>query len=165
MTTPINRETLREALRQTGNDRPFRGAHNDQYLDLQLDLWCAGLRAFVDEYSKRFGEMLDPFAWLPVSPLKAKAFFQIDTLNLSPEMKIAVWRILLGSEIRALETVFRPEEEKTDLCLVLRPPYADAGAYETYQSDKPDDIRLIRHLGTIRVNNRLELQGYYAFAS
>ena len=45
----------------------------------------------------------DLFGLVETNPTKAAAFFQPDTLQASREMKLMVWRILLGCEIQGIE--------------------------------------------------------------
>lgn len=147
---------LREALTHAGFGREL-GLPGGADL---LDRWDRGLAAFTQHYERRFRETVDPFAWWARNRIKAQAFFQPDTLSLSAEMKAAVWRVLLGSDIKSVELRFSPEDGESNLRLVLRSPYGDV---EEYQSNYPDDVKLLRHLGTVSVDGRLEFQGYHAF--
>src|SRR5437899_13098459 len=97
MSATIDRTQVKKAIEDAGESWLFSywGADSERHLD--------GVRAqlteFLDEYERRFGERPDPFTLLQTDPYKGKAFFQNDTFMVSVEMKILIWRILLGGEI------------------------------------------------------------------
>ena len=154
----IDREKLKEAITRTGRGRELSitGA------DAVLDRWQISLDAFVTYYANRFNETVNPFDWWQANPTKARAFFEPDTLSLSAEMKAAVWRILLGFDIRKVELVYQASAPSL-VRLELSAPH-DSGT-ETFESTAPEDAKLLRHLGSIRVNGQFQLQGYHAFAT
>jgi hypothetical protein len=151
------RERLRGALQQTGGAWIFPFWAEDA--NANLDRLAADLEDFAQQYKQRFGERPDPFALLEENPLKGAAFFQIDTLLLSADMKIMVWRILLGCEIARVEFRYHAGAEPA-LLVVLQPPYGQR--QERYEGQKAADFRVLRHFGTTGVNGKLFLQGYYA---
>lgn len=156
MSNDIRPDDLRDALVKAGLGRELEYPGGAEL----LDRWARGMTDFIEYYHRRFGDTVNPFAWWESNPVKARAYFEPDTLSLSPEMKTAVWRILLGSDIRTVEMRFTPEEAVSHLRLVLRSPH---GEVEEYTSSQPNDLKLVRHLGTVSVGGRLEFQGYHAF--
>lgn len=154
----ITTDVLREILKQT-RARKLLDAPGWEPV---LEQWAGGLNRFVKEYGLRFPDNpADPIKFFHSAPTKAAAFFELDTLRSSTEMKIAVWLILQGWEIDRVEVDVR-RRQSSMVRLVLRAPYGDEET--TYESDDPEDIRLIRHFGTITINNQPEFQGYHAFA-
>src|SRR5436305_10821813 len=97
---PPDRAALRDALVRAGEGWVFQFWGDRS--DAELDRLIGELGRFADEYDLRYGERPDPFGLLTANPVKGAAFFQIDTLRLTPEMQCAVWRILLGADIRSL---------------------------------------------------------------
>jgi hypothetical protein len=159
MSKASERLRIKQALEQTGNSWLFRfwGEAEAKNLEkIRLDL-----EEFAKEYQRRFGERPDPFELLQVNPWKGAAFFHVDTLSASVEMKVLVWRILLGCEIARVE--FRYEAGKPSFVkVVLRPPYGQGE--EEYTSRHFADFWVLRHFGTSGVNDQLHLAGYYARA-
>jgi hypothetical protein len=157
MATATIRGRLKEAIEKAGSAWIFRYWGND--VDKNLDRVAADLERFTREYHRRYRERPDPLELLEVNPLKGAAFFQIDTLMVSIEMKIMIWRILLGCEIAKVE--FRYEAGKLPFFSVsLRPPYGDDE--ERFRGEKASDFRVLRHFGITGVEDQLFLQGYYA---
>jgi hypothetical protein len=154
----IDRESLRDALLRTGRGRELQLPGSDAV----LDRWCQGLDEFIAYYQNRFRETIDPFEWLKANLAKARAFFEPDTLSLSAEMKTAVWRILLGFDIRKVELLYQPGGI-SHLRMELSPPRV--GEIDVFESNAAEDAKLLRHLGSIRVNGQFELQGYHGFAT
>lgn len=154
----IDLEALKAALTRTGRARELTLPGGDAI----LDRWRAGLDEFVAYYQDRFDETINPFDWLNANPAKARAFFDPDTLSLSPAMKAAVWRILLNFDIRKVELVYQLYAPS-----VLRVELSALGTADTevFESGAAEDAKLLRHLGSIRVNGQFQLQGYYAFAT
>src|SRR4051812_11832418 len=140
--------SIREAFIESGSDWIFRfwGDNTDENFEkVRQDI-----DKFIREYKKRFGERPDPFHLLKVNPLKGTVFFQIDTFMVSVEMKIMMWRILLGCEI--LKVDFNYEAGKRpSFRVVLRPPYG--GHEETYTGKDPGDFRVLRHFGISGVDD------------
>ena len=148
---------LKYAIEKAGSAWIFRYWGND--LSRNLDRIRKELEQFSREYQHRFGETPDPFALLEENPVKGAAFFQIDTFMVSLEMKIMIWRILLGCEIAKIK--FNYEAGKApELTVVLRPPYGERE--EVYKGQMPSDFRVLRHFGATGVSGELFLQGYYA---
>ena len=158
MSDPERRALLKKALEQMENAWLLsRGGEN---LEQTLDRVLADLESFAAEYERRFGGKPDPFQLLSEDPYKGKAFFQLDTLKASVEMKIMIWRLLLGCEIDEITFHYRQDGE-TDLTVFLRSP---SGTREgPYRGQKQfTDFRVLRHFGIGGKNGRLVLQGYYA---
>lgn len=147
---------LREALTEAGEGWALR--YWGDRADGELDRLLGKLSRFTEEYQRRYVEPPDPFRLLRDNPIKGTAFFQMDTLRLSAGMMCAVWRILLGADIRSLRLEVMPRERMV-LRLELATP---GGGTEVFESQEPSDFRLLRHLGTVEVSGKLELQGYYA---
>ena len=157
MSKASQRQRLRDALHEADSDwiLSFWGKEQDKNLDRVL----GDLDQFADEYAKRFRERPDPFKLLAENPLKGAAFFQIDTLRLSAEMKVMVWRILLGCEITRVEFRYAAGRKPT-LRVTLRPPYGQGE--EEYTGGEPTDFRILRHFGSSGADDQLFLEGYYA---
>jgi hypothetical protein len=151
---PITPEMVRDALAKTRSKNLLDAPGWDPY----FARWADGINQFIDLYHSKFGESPDPFALLDSAPAKGATLWELDTLRLSPEMKVAVWRILLGSKIKTVQ--LESDISTFSLKLVL----IAFDAEEPYESHFSEDLRLIRHLGTIEVGNRTHFQGYYAFA-
>jgi hypothetical protein len=96
---------------------------------------------------------------LAVNPLIGAAFFQFDTLWLSTELKVMVWRILLGCENIRVEFRYQAGQ-KPSLKVTLRPPYGQGE--EEYTGREPADFLALRHFGSSSIDDQLFLQGYYA---
>jgi hypothetical protein len=156
MSQPIRRDRLKSALEATGNAWGLQreGAWVEEgiaRLEQELD-------EFAQAYQQRFGDRPDPFALLETDRYKGAAFFSPDTLRASVEMKIMIWRILLGSEILRID--FRYElRGATTLEVTL---CGLTGEKETYRSQVPFDFKVLRHIGATGINGNLILQGYYA---
>ena len=157
MTNALKKERLRGALRDAGSGWILEFWGKDQ--DKNLDVVLSDLDRFQREYLRRFRDTPDPFALIEENVLKGSAFFQVDTLRLSVEMKVMVWRILLGCEIKRMELQYEAGRSFS-LLFVLQPPYSQDD--EEYRSAEPSDFRVLRHFGSTGVNDTLFLQGYYA---
>lgn len=147
---------LKEALEEAGSGWIFDFWGGD--LDKNLDMVRRDIEDFAREYERRFGDRPDPYNLVQENASKAAAFFQIDTLMASVEMKIMIWRVLLGCEIASVEFGYEAGA-KPSLVIQLRPPYG--GKLEKY-TGQPSDFRVLRHFGVTHVNGELFLQGYYA---
>jgi hypothetical protein len=156
MSISVDRSRIRQALEQARNSWLFE--YSGDQIDSVLDGMSHGVEEFVTEYQRRFGEAPDPFALLEQNPLKGTAFFQVDTLRASVEMKIMVWRIFLGAEIKRLELRY-DDAGDFHLLVSIKSPF---GEQENYESSYSWDFALLRHLGATSVNGRMVLQGYYA---
>ena len=150
-------EQVEKALRKTGNDWIF-GSWGE-YKEKHLREISRDLSRFSKEYRKRFGETADPFLLLEENSPKGSAFFQFDTLRVSLEMKIAVWRILFGSEIRKIDFQYETGKAASFSITLDSPKQMKA---ETYRGSSPQDFRILRHLGIVYIGDELQLQGYFA---
>ncbi len=156
MNTTTEIVDLRNALQRSGTDWIFRywGANEEKHLErVRLDIG-----KFQREYKKRFHELPDPYALLAENPAKGAAFFQGDALQSSLEMKIMIWRILLGCEIVGIDFRFRLGEPP-HFEVRLRPPYSTDE--EVYLAPDPGDIRVLRNLGFVQSGHQLFFQGYF----
>jgi hypothetical protein len=155
----FTRETLRKVLLQTRAGSFFRGPD----ADAKLDQFAISLREFVEAHRRRFPKTPDPgpLELFETDPVRGRAFFEVDTLELSPEMKLAVWCILMGFSVHSLEMQFQ-KNAPFSLRIQLQ---GSEDRLELFESRSPGDFRLIRHLLTMQINDRVEFQGYYAFAS
>jgi hypothetical protein len=157
MSQVLDRARLRGAVERAGDAWifPYWGEHADRHLGTLHEK----LGEFIDAYEKKFGERPDPMGLLDANPLKWRAFFQIDTLTLSVEMKILVWRLLLGCEITRVEFGYQLGHPH-GLSISLRSPYGvDEGPYI---GKEPADFRVFRYIGVTHANDQLVLEGYYA---
>jgi hypothetical protein len=156
MKASIDAAAVRVALEKTGQDLVLRlwGEDGDQ----QLRKIAAGLKEFVREYRRRFKETPDVLGLMDENMLRARTFFHQDTLLASCEMKIMVWRLLTGGEIRAVD--FRYRAGKRSSVRVQLLSHQD-GRRETYESTDALDFRVLRHVGLAGEEGQGRLQGYY----
>jgi hypothetical protein len=156
MSTPVDPDVVEEALNRAqlkwlldywGSDKPDH-----------LRQTAKEISEFIQEYAARFNDSPDPFKLLNDNPEMGRAFFQFDTLIASAEMKIMIWRILQGCEIVQVDFHY-DKSGQPSLEVKLLTPY---GEPEEYKSNHWADFRVLRHLGTLKTNDQLRLQGYYA---
>lgn len=156
MKASINAAAVRTALEKTGQDHVLRIWSKDG--DQQLRKIAAGLNEFVREYRRRFNETPDILGLMDVDSLQRRGFFHRDTLMASCEMKMMVWRLLMGGEIRAVD--FRYRAGKPCSLRVQLLSYLDSRR-ETYESTDALDFRVLRHVGLGGEQGQGRLQGYY----
>jgi hypothetical protein len=156
MSAAIDRAQVRRAIEDAGESwlLNFWGPDSDR----NLEAVGQQIREFQEQYAKRFGERPDPFALFQSQPFKAKAFFQNDTFMVSAEMKVMIWRILLGCEIAEVEFKYTLDQAPS-LRITLQTP---DGQRETYSGKSVWDFKVLRHFGASSRDDRLILQGYYA---
>jgi hypothetical protein len=162
MTTGLDREKVRTALQQSGSAWLFK--YWEPHVERKLEQIAAEIQQFTRAYEQRFGERPDPFELLSQNPSKGAAFFELDALESSLEIKIMIWRILSGCEIVRVE--FRYEQGKPAyFSVTLR----SAGGDEDppYVGKYPWDFRTMRHFAATYDNlgypdTCLNLSGYYA---
>jgi hypothetical protein len=160
MTTSIDHSQLRRALEKTGNTwlLHYWGAESEKH----LKKLTKELEGFQREYKRRFGETPDVLGLAEVNPIKASAFFQLDTLLASLEMKLLIWRLLLGADIEQIDVKYISGESFA-LRIVLVAPYdIEKDEMEIYETTNASDYRVLRHFGLVGVESHFELQGYYA---
>jgi hypothetical protein len=118
------------------------------------------IEVFREEYDKRFGHRPNPFELLDEMGERAIAFFQsFIGPPLSLDIRIAIWRLLVGCEIRSLEIRYRKKDSFEVRIIVGQrhePPDPD------YVTSNPWDFIVLRHMGVMTVNGKLVLDGYYA---
>lgn len=152
----IDAAAVRIALEKTGQDLVLRLWSKD--VGQQLRKIAAGLKEFVHEYRRRFNETPDILGLIDENMLMAKAFFHRDTLMASCEMKIMVWRLLMGGEITAVDFKYRAGKRNTVRVQILS--HLD-WRKERYESTDILDFRVLRHLGLAGEPGQGSLQGYY----
>jgi len=157
MSTTADNSKVKHALESAGQSWIF--SFWGENAEKNLDRIHGDIEKFRREYRKRFGESPDPYALLDDNPVKAAAFFQIDTLQSSIEMQIMIWRILLGCDIVGVDFHYRQGIPPT-FTATLRPPYSDDS--ETYDGQSPGDVRVLRHFGFVSNSEQLFFQGYHA---
>jgi len=157
MSAAIDTAIVKKALERAGADWIFRYWGGDEAK--HLGRVRSDIEKFRREYRRRFRETPDPYALLDDNPVKGAAFFQIDTLQSSLEMKVMIWRILLGCEIVGLD--YHYEQGTTpNFTVRIRAPYSDE--VETYVAQSPGDFRVLRHFGFVQTDDQLFFQGYFA---
>jgi hypothetical protein len=132
-----------------------------KYADRQqlLDSVAQEIDEFLLAYERRFDEAPKPFELLKENPPKAAAFFQAFAgARISLEMRIGIWRILLGSEIVEVHFDYS-RDQGTDFRVAIQTPYGDR---EEYSSQSLWDSAILRHLGILAVGGNPTLYGYYA---
>lgn len=153
---PPSRLRLKLAIDKAGGEWISRVWGKDR--NEILDRIHKDIDDFTKEYERRFGDKADPWELLKLNPTKAAAFFHMDTLSASVEMKLMVWRVLLGCEIVEVKFAYQVGA-MSKLFIKLRAPYGQKP--EDYESDFPRDFAVLRHLGTTVSGGKLVLQGYY----
>jgi hypothetical protein len=151
MNASIDATVVRAALEKTGQDKVLRLWSKDGEQELRKA--AAGLKQFVLQYRRRFRETPDVLGLLDENILKARAFFHFDTLRASCEMKIMVWRLLIGGEIQAVDFRYRAGKRSLLRIQLLSLDWRK----ETYESADALDFRVLRHIGVAFDR----LQGYY----
>jgi hypothetical protein len=160
MSAAIDLSQWRTALEKTNNDWLLRywGAEAEKHLKKV----AKDLEGFQREYKRRFGETPDILGLAEVNPTKAAAFFHLDTFLASREMKILIWRLLLGAEVEQVDLKYKAGKDLS-LRIVLFAPYdIEENEREIYETTNSSDYRILRHFGLAGVEGRFELQGYYA---
>lgn len=158
MSATLDREDVKHALKESGAAWIFE--YWGDAADRQIDELCTDIEEFIAEYQRRFGEPPDPIRLLRTNRAKGMAFFQIDTFRVSLEMKIMIWRILMGCEIVRVKFDYQ-HGSPISLSVTLRTPYDTEDA--PYEARSNEDFRVLRHLGAVGTQGGLmELQGYYA---
>src|SRR5438477_11872403 len=142
MSATIDRMQVKQALENAGGSWLFDYWGDDT--ERHLEGVGAQIAEFADEYERRFGERPDPFLLLQTDLYKGKAFFQSDTFMVSVEMKILIWRILMGGEIVRVKFDYEIFKQP-HFSVILRtlsdeedPPYVGTGIW---------DFKVLRHFG------------------
>jgi hypothetical protein len=156
MTSKPNSKVVEDALHRAGLTWlvDYWGADKTEYLDETRQ----AISDFIDYYQHRFGQEPDPIRLMEENPIKGRAFFQFDTLMASPAMKAMAWRILEGCDVARIDLHY-DREATLSLKVCLRTPDGDN---EEYSSNHWADFRVLRHFGTVKSENRLSIDGYYA---
>jgi hypothetical protein len=114
---------------------------------------------FREEYHRKFGDWPDPFRLVTENPEKATAFFEVFSgPPLSIGMRVLIWRLLEGCEIRAVEMKYEKRKMFRAKFVVGRRGAED----EVYETEHPWDFTVMRHLGMFTVSGALVLDGYSA---
>jgi hypothetical protein len=114
---------------------------------------------FRQEYHERFGDWPDPFRLVADNRDKATAFFEIFSgPPLSTDMRVLIWRLLEGLEIRAIDLQY----EKRRLFRAKFVIGRRGGDDEVYETVHPWDFTVMRHFRMFMVSGALVLDGYYA---
>ncbi|HUG92812.1 MAG TPA: hypothetical protein VML55_18365 [Planctomycetaceae bacterium] len=148
-------QDVRRALEETGcqEDLELAGERVEEYV-AQV---AAEIDEFVSEYARRFGETSDPFELLEENPDKAAGFFRaIAGTAYSLDFRIAIWRILAGARIGAVNLGYE-RQRQFQLCLELE--WRDGGNQpdgprERYESDRLWDFQVLKHVSMIVSNGK-----------
>ena len=164
MNTTFTQESLKDVLLQTRAKSLFDKPGTNP---IPIE-WCQSLDGFVSTYESKFGERPDPLKLFQENPHAGAAFFDLDTLMMSVEMKIVVWRILNGFEIVAIELSLRQgsvthfeSNYSLEMKVRIRGPQFDQGP-EDYSFGDSNDLRFLRHLGTVTRDGNVRFSGYYS---
>jgi len=93
------------------------------------------------------------------NPHKLRAFLQALEETTSPAMLVMVWRIIHGDDIKAVDLSY---EENQSFRLRVRLEEQGGGQTSSYDSDKINDARLLRHLGIVEISDRPVFTGFFA---
>jgi hypothetical protein len=115
---------------------------------------------FRQSYHERFGDWPDPFQLVTDNREKATAFFEIFSgPPLSTNMRVLIWRLLEGLEIRTINWQYEKKRQFFCAKFVIG---RRGGDDEVYETEHPWDFTVLRHLGMLTVSGALVLDGYYA---
>ena len=157
MRAKVSKDAVRDAMIKSGTSWIFECWGED--LDRNLGKTRRDIENFAREYQKRFHERPDPFELLQINPTKGTAFFQVISFSTSVEMKILVWRILMGWEVHKIRFSYEPNKDSF-LSVTLKSP---AGEIDPpYEGQKYTDFRVLQHLGVAAKDEKLILDGFYA---
>ena len=101
MTSGIDRADVKAVLRQSTVAWLLDYWGSDA--GRQVEGICVDIVNFIAEYERRFNDRPDPLGLVKEHPDKGAAFFQFDTFLLSLEMKILIWRIFMGCQIKSVQ--------------------------------------------------------------
>lgn len=93
------------------------------------------------------------------NPHKLRAFLQALEETTSPEMLVMVWRIIHGDDIKAIDMSY---EESQSFRLRVQLEEQGGGQTSSYDSDKINDARLLRHLGIVEISDKPVFTGFFA---
>jgi len=159
MTATIELSVLREAMEKTGNEWLLN--YWGEEAEKHLKKLAADLGRFQREYKRRFKETPDVFALVDVNPPKAAAFFHLDSLLASREMKILIWRLMLGVDIDKIDLKYKAGKVFALRITLIAPYDVEEEAKEEYVTTSTSDFRVLRHFGLMGVEGGFEIQGYY----
>ncbi len=159
MNPVITHDRLRKALEAAGEGWIF--TEWDGNIEGYLKTVADQIADFVNRYEERFHERPDPFSLFAEAEWKGKAFFQLDTLRMSTEMKIVVWRVLVvGYDIEGILFEYkraRPPKLKVSLSHPEGPEDA-----EEHDCQGVWDFTALRHFGPAGYGDKsLLFGGYY----
>ena len=154
MATTTEMDAIERAFARTGNRWILGGERREEVLGGVAE----EVSGFVDFYKEHYGEIVNPFALIDINPDKAAAFFELYTNPpISIEMRVVVWRLIHGADIQSVRFNY-DRDEGTELVITL----IERGHREEYRSDRLEDFEAIRHIGTLTIDGKEILDGYYA---
>ena len=116
---------------------------------------------FSSAYSKRYKIKAEPFSIFTLRKKRVyqvKAFVQALAETSNIEMLVMVWRIIMGTGIKKIETSYIKETSYT-MSIVLESPY---GELDNFNSNSIDDAKLLRHLGILKSDGKPVFHGFFA---
>jgi len=152
---PTTPDQVAEAFERTGAAWVLADPQREQIL--------AGVARQIDEflaaYEQRFRDTPAPFELLRHNVPKATAFFQTFTgPPHSVEMRLMIWRVLLGSEIIEVRFDYAKGSASAIVIVTATP----SGEREEFRSNDLWDFRVFRHIGIVGGGGHPILDGYYA---
>jgi hypothetical protein len=94
-------------------------------------------------------------------PHKVRAFLQaVVGITFVPEMLVMVWRILQGDEIHRVRLDYEYQQSFRLHVQLRRTYYAES--VDDYHSDDILDFGVLRHVGSMLLNGKPVLEGFYA---
>ena len=118
------------------------------------------IRTETEKFIKRYREKFpkddppDPLGLAELNPAKAAVFFHPETQILSEEMRVVVWRLLLGDEIESVTYKYRNGEPQKLLIKL-------SGSPAPFLSLEWFDFYVLRRFRATEHNRLPVLQGYY----
>jgi hypothetical protein len=148
----------------------IRACQGDWMLDFltQREEAIAGLRNALRAASEEAARMGFPFRLNEASLLaeyrthaiQVQAFIQALGAAGTPGMLVMVWRVLQGMAIAGVSLEYTLNESFR-LRVVLVSPYGGEER-EEYTSDSVNDAALLRHFGTMTIDDKPVFDGFYA---
>lgn len=140
-------------------------------IDGRLDAFCA---AFNDRFVAKDGVARPPHLTKRLvmdeykrNPHKVQAFLQALLSGCSPEILVAVWRILRGAEISSLtltyknDSPFDRQSSAFKLEIALKSAETERELSEVYTSNDIVDVSVINHLGAMTIDGYPWLGDFY----
>jgi hypothetical protein len=155
MSNSIDLGQLEGAVERVGCGWMLQSDQKDEYLrGIAQDI-----EEFRHEYRKLFGHDADPFQLLEKNPQAGSAFLKLTCgSRITLRMRILVWKLLLGAEIRALRIDYKRGQAQPFRFEVTLLPRGKTEE-EMYPSIEPWDFRVIHYIQMMTLGDEAVLTG------